>query len=764
MAIKYGKKKHKHNNVVYTIITILLLCAVFLAMVADFYNNARDDAYENLHEQTKQIKDNLVLQLLSDRENLSTMASFAAKLYSDGEDYDLMFESFKPIGLIENIGILTPENVFVTKVGSVDLDGAISFSDEAARGIHISGRVSDLTNEGNELVRSAVPINVDGKTVGILYGVINLDKIGERYSAMAQEFDAQLFVYDKETGNLIVDTTQRTLGNISFLEGRKYNDGYSYEQIISSDKGYSSFRSIYKNENIHLHYSTINEFGWVIAMGRYDSQVFAQTHHLTYVLAIIFTLMLIISSAYVILLMLNERMFNKVTSHASDIRQTLIETLGHKDHIYEAIKQVCRFSKSRAAIFFDTNGAFYHYLSPDCAELMEEKADRVYFRQELLRYASDLYDLKGNVVSIMCIKPDAHLKSTNPEFFDFLKRFDIKEISLSATTDNTNETAILAVVNPKNGNSARKLAERVSACFSIALNNKNHLEKTTLSATTDPLTGVLNRVAFKTDLPLFDEEKASDFSCVFIDVNELHLCNNKYGHAAGDEMLVYIANTLKEVFYGQKLYRMGGDEFLLFCKNVEYDQVKELVSRLGEKLKSRNYHVACGISFRTQNSNTSEMVKEAEEKMYEAKAAYYQNKENSLLPEKDKEYVQAKTGIAEIDTMLSVLKENYNGIYRVSLSTDKAKRILMPAYLNYNENEENFSKLFMKYVAESVDPDYRRAMTSFLNYEALRHLLSDGKTPQITYKKLGGKTVVLSVYKLGEQESVSECLFVFAKK
>ena len=35
-----------------------------------------------------------------------------------------------------------------------------------------------------------------------------------------------------------------------------------------------------------------------------------------------------------------------------------------------------------------------------------------------------------------------------------------------------------------------------------------------------------------------------------IDVNELHAVNNKYGHAAGDEMLLYIANTLKEVFYG----------------------------------------------------------------------------------------------------------------------------------------------------------------------------------------------------------------------
>ena len=58
----------------------------------------------------------------------------------------------------------------------------------------------------------------------------------------------------------------------------------------------------------------------------------------------------------------------------------------------------------------------------------------------------------------------------------------------------------------------------------------------------------LNRVAYNNDVVSFDEEGPTDFSCVYVDVNELHLCNNKFGHAAGDAMLLYIANTLKKVF------------------------------------------------------------------------------------------------------------------------------------------------------------------------------------------------------------------------
>ena len=160
MALKYGKKKYKQNNIINTIITAILLSVVFLGMVSYFYKTAEEEAYETLHVQTKQIKDDITLQLISDRENLATMASFAAKLYSDGESYDLMFQSFKPIGLIANIGILNPDNVFVTKTGSMDLDGLISFEEEKARGSYISGRVKDLTKDDNQIIRSAVPITI----------------------------------------------------------------------------------------------------------------------------------------------------------------------------------------------------------------------------------------------------------------------------------------------------------------------------------------------------------------------------------------------------------------------------------------------------------------------------------------------------------------------------------------------------------------------------------------------------------------------------
>ena len=760
MPTRFGQKKHSQHYVFHTVITTVLLCSIFLAMVGFLYVDAMNEAEENLHVQTKQIKDDITLQLISDRENLSTMANFAATLYSEEERYDIMFESFKPIGLIENIGILNSDNTFVTRTGTIETGETFSFEEEVKKGSYISSRVSDITTRGKEIVRSAVPIMVGDETVGILYGVIRLDKIGNKYKKMAEELNAQLFVYDKASGDLLIDNVHNNLGNISFLEDRKYNDGSSYEEFSKNDKGFLSFESAYRDENAYMHYSAIDEIGWMIALVRYDSQVFTKVSRLTKILSLVFFAMIVVIFVYILVLMRSEKQVNKITSCASDVRKVLLETVGDKNNIIESLKQVCIFAKARSAIFYNTDGEDYRYIAEGFS--LDDDAKK-YIRSELLRYVSELHTLKGKVLNILSIKPNKHLYKTNPTFYSFLKENKIFDISLSGTVNSANHTTILAVFNAKYSKQVRILAEKTSACFSMALYNKNHLNRTKLIATTDSLTGAFNRVAYKNDLLVLEQEDNTNVACLYVDVNELHLINNKYGHTVGDEMLIYIANTLKDVFYGHNVYRMGGDEFLVFCKNITPDAIKDKIEQLNAELSLRKYHVAIGVSFRAQNIYVEEMVREAEVRMYEEKAEFYQNKQQNTTENSNKDYIQAKTGILEIDTMLSVLKENYNGIYRVSLDTDKARHILMPAYLGYNENEEHFSSLFSKYVSEWVDPDYHRSVMSFLNYEAIIHQLAEDKTPKITFKKNNGESVVLSVYKLSDTDTVVNTLWVFAK-
>ena len=93
-----------------------------------------EEAYHNLHVQTSEYKADITLQLLSDRENLQTMANFASKLYDDGADFGLLFDSFRSIGLIESIAILMPDGTVVNKSGSnIKIEG-IDFEQELKRG------------------------------------------------------------------------------------------------------------------------------------------------------------------------------------------------------------------------------------------------------------------------------------------------------------------------------------------------------------------------------------------------------------------------------------------------------------------------------------------------------------------------------------------------------------------------------------------------------------------------------------------------------
>ena len=766
MAKTYEKKKYRQNNIFHTIVAALLICAVFLVMVTSFYIEAEDEAYEMLHMQTKQIKDNLALQMESDRENLITMANFAAKLYAGGENYSLMFDSFKPIGLFSRIGILTPDGTFITKDETVDLSDKLSFADEAALGEHVTGRTFSYSKPWEEVVRSAVPIRVNGETVGLIYGIINIEKINEKYNSMAKELDAQLFVYDKDTGKFVIDTIAKQPGELSELKTREFNEGYSYDALANSDKGYSSFRSIFTGENLYVHYSTIESLDWGIMLARYESQVFAQSRKVSQSVIAYFALILLVIFVYLRLVLKREKDRTKLQAESSAIRKLLLEVNEQYTNITESMKKIKEFSSARSAFFADTDGEDFSYINPSLKDKLLVGEERKYFQRELFAYAANIQGTRESAIRFMQIIPNHHLEKTNEKLYLFLLKHEIKDVSFAIVTDKNNHVGVLGTINPKKSSFTRKLLEDVVFCFSIAIYNKKHLNKTELAATTDSLTGVLNRVAYKKDILVFDEEKSKDFSCIYIDVNELHIRNNKYGHAAGDEMLIYIANTLKEVFFGHSIYRMGGDEFLVFAKDTDKEIIKQNVDLFIEKLEPMGYHVAIGMSHRTQNANCEEMVREAEVRMYEAKAQYYQSKEHvSVSEDKDRSYVYTKTGIREIDTMISVLKEHYNGIYRVSLETDKAHRILMPAYLGYSEDEANFSKLLTKYIDEIVHPDSHRAVMSFLNYDAIKRQIAEDKTPSVSYKKIHGETVTLSIYNLSDnKENVKETLWVFSRE
>ena len=158
-------------------------------------------------------------------------------------------------------------------------------------------------------------------------------------------------------------------------------------------------------------------------------------------------------------------------------------------------------------------------------------------------------------------------------------------------------------------------------------------EKTDLvrQALTDPLTGLLNRAGFAAAI---DELRASkaDLSSwlIAIDVDHFKQVNDRYGHQAGDEALIWVSSVLRSVLrQSDVLGRMGGDEFLLLLSASSDEEARSICDRLvaGVSAAPRyiggdylHLSISCGAAKATPGYRSADLVRCADEALYKAKA------------------------------------------------------------------------------------------------------------------------------------------------
>lgn len=766
-----SRNKSIRNRIIYTLVLAVLLSAVFLIAIGYVYNAEENHSLEALHVSTKEIREDIELQIHSDQENLMTIANFAADLYKNSKGYDIILESFKPIGLIENIGILTPDDTFITPHGVIENVEGLDFELESRKGNYISGRTKDVTHPDRYIVRSSVPIISENKVVGVLYGVVGLDTITNRYSSSPSLDNSKLLIFESKSGDYIVNTRDSKIDNLSGLANRKFADNYTYAALIgdikSGTSGYSSFESEDGSQLYYVHYSPIDVGDWTILLAKPEAEVFAKARNIEKVLFVIFLLAIILMSVYLAIIFYSERRQSKLNLTSSGIRKLLLGINRNDDGVKEALERICNFAKARSAIYFDSDGVDYNYIVSELeARLLSGKA-RELFVKETMNISAKRHKESGAYVSVYRLNVDSSLNAVYPEYYDLLIKNDIHRMTLAAIASKDGHISILGTINSRKHAAIKMLLEEVSVCFSMAIYNRKHLNRTETIAVTDSLTGLSNRLAYKKDVQLFDKKMPENFSCIYVDVNELHTINNKYGHARGDSMLIYIANVLKETFNKSRVYRMGGDEFLVFTEGESEEKIQSLITDAVKRVEEKDYHISVGMSFSTHNLDAEILVKDAEKRMYEAKAQYYQQKDRKEFEEDLINGIEhISTGIRELDTLLAIMSHRYMGIYCVSLKSDLAKEILMPAYLKkFAEDDKSFSRIFSMYVHETVDSDYQRAMLSFLEYDIIKRELLAGEMPTISYAKSNGKKYRLTVYPLsGFDADNMETIWVFERE
>lgn len=140
----------------------------------------------------------------------------------------------------------------------------------------------------------------------------------------------------------------------------------------------------------------------------------------------------------------------------------------------------------------------------------------------------------------------------------------------------------------------------------------------------DLLTGVRNRNSYEQALATYPYECKRSLGCVFADLNGLHELNEVTGHASGDAMLKCTSLALKEVFGGKDTFRIGGDEFVVFVRDADEDQILKQVEAARRITEERSCHVSFGVAVaQAPGIDVIDLVKRAERQMYGDKRRYY---------------------------------------------------------------------------------------------------------------------------------------------
>jgi diguanylate cyclase (GGDEF)-like protein/PAS domain S-box-containing protein len=160
-------------------------------------------------------------------------------------------------------------------------------------------------------------------------------------------------------------------------------------------------------------------------------------------------------------------------------------------------------------------------------------------------------------------------------------------------------------------------------------------EKLAYQANYDSLTGLLNRQHFGTRLHSVLRRAGiehSEVSVCLFDVDYFKEVNDRYGHAAGDEVLEEVGNVVRGELRANDLAgRLGGDEFCVALPDTGVDEAMHVAERIRERLSTLAFGMDSGSAFSVTATfgvaesqpdiSVKDLLEAADRALYRAKSA-----------------------------------------------------------------------------------------------------------------------------------------------
>lgn len=281
----------------------------------------------------------------------------------------------------------------------------------------------------------------------------------------------------------------------------------------------------------------------------------------------------------------------------------------------------------------------------------------------------------------------------------------------------------------------------------------------------DSLTGLLNRNAYDSDVEQLRSADIGAVVCVYADMIGLHEVNNHLGHKQGNRMLCEFADAARAFFGDDRLYRIGGDEFVIISSAHTEAQTRKQLNYMRERLHTQGCEISVGVASSESTSDLPKIVEQAENEMRREKKEYYvRGGSKRQLRGLNKKLEDILVRNQDMESLLRHLNGRYSIACMVNLRTDSQRAIMVPDYFQkmLDAHDGSFKSALHDYCERLVAPFCKDSFSLLMDYDFIHARVESVGVLQYGYTRNDGEKFLLTIF--ADRRSKDETMWVFAKK
>lgn len=280
----------------------------------------------------------------------------------------------------------------------------------------------------------------------------------------------------------------------------------------------------------------------------------------------------------------------------------------------------------------------------------------------------------------------------------------------------------------------------------------------------DSLTGLLNRNAYDSDVEQLRSADIGAVVCVYADMIGLHEVNNHLGHKQGDRMLCEFADTARAFFGDDRLYRIGGDEFVMISSAHTEAQTRKQLNYMRERLHTQGCEISVGVASSESTSDLPKTIEQAENEMRREKKEYYvRGGSKRQLRGLNKKLEDILVRNQDMESLLRHLNGRYSIACMVNLRTDSQRAIMVPDYFQkmLDAHDGSFKSALHDYCERLVAPFCKDSFSLLMDYDFIHARVESVGVLQYGYTRNDGEKFLLTIF--ADRRSKDETMWVFSK-